>query len=106
MTSSRSPRAARASLQVENLEDRVTPSFPSYDPHLPLPGQVAAGAIAGDRVTVLLNPGVTGAALGSAPFASSVRSIGFGMYSVRLTPGTDLGRAIAYYGAPPGVTLA
>ncbi len=108
MGSSRSPRANRAFLRVEHLEDRTVPSGGNdgYDPHLPLTEQVAAGRIAGDRVTVLLNPGASSVPLGYAPFALGVRPLGFDIYSVRLTPGTDLGGALAYLGALPGVAVA
>lgn len=107
MGTSRGPRADRASLQVEHLEDRTTPSLapPTLAPGVPVI-QVGSTTFAADRVTVLMNEGVSGSALGSAPFAQQVRSIGFDMYSVRLTPGTDLNTALAYFAAQPGVEAA
>lgn len=103
MGSSRGPRSGRAFLQMEHLEDRTTPA---YDPRLPLPAQIDAGVIASDRVTVLMNYGTSSAILGAAPFASQVKALGNSIYSVRLTPGADLGGAIAYLGSLPGVTAA
>ncbi len=108
MGSSRARRADRASLRVEHLEDRLTPSgLPTISWPVPdATGHVTIGQVAADRVTVVLNTGVSAAALGSAPFVREVRSVGFGIYSVRLTPGTDLGGAIAHYGTLPGVMAA
>ncbi|MDY3556574.1 S8 family serine peptidase [Gemmata sp. JC717] len=95
---------ARARLSIEHLEDRLTPTATS--PNLDLPRLVATGAVAADRVTVVLDQGTSAAALARAPFARGVESLGFGIYSVTLTPGTDLGGALAYYGATAGVTVA
>lgn len=103
MAFSRGPRAGRAFLQMESLEDRLTPV---YDPSLPLGPQVAAGDILGDRVTVVMNSGASSAVLSAAPFATEARSLGFNIYSVRLAAGTDLTNAIAYLAAQPGVQAA
>jgi hypothetical protein len=53
-----------------------------------------------------MNVGASAAGLGAAPFASSVRPLGFDIYSVRLTPGTSPYTAINYYQGKPGVTAA
>lgn len=105
MSFSRGPRPERASLRMEHLEDRLTPA--GFDPRASLTEQASAGVIAPDRVIVTLNAGASSAALGAAPaFVREVQPIGFDLYSVRLTPGTDLGTALAYYGGRAGVVAA
>ncbi|HEY1187807.1 MAG TPA: S8 family serine peptidase [Gemmata sp.] len=96
-------RAGRVSLGVEHLEDRTTPTVIGSGPPTM---QVGSDLFAADRVTVLMNPGVSGSGLGAAPFAQSVKHVGFGIYSVRVAPGTDLNAAIAYFGTQPGVETA
>ncbi|MBP3957990.1 S8 family serine peptidase [Gemmata sp. G18] len=97
-------RFGRTRLAVELLEDRTTPTKFA---ELTLPELVATGAVAGDRVNVVMsattNNASDAAALAAAPFASSVKALGFGIYSVTLTTGTSLGTAAAYYSARPGV---
>lgn len=101
MNSSRGPRFGRTSLQVEYLEDRTVPATPTTP--TTLPEQVQAGLIASDRLIVL---GSNVASLKATPLAKDVKSIGFGMYSVRLTAGTNLGNALSYYGSLSGVAWA
>ncbi|AMV23007.1 Thermophilic serine proteinase precursor [Gemmata sp. SH-PL17] len=97
-------RFGRTRLAVELLEDRTTPTKFA---ELTLPELVATGAVAGDRVNVVMsastNTAADAATLAAAPFATSVRALGFGIYSVALTAGTDLGTAAAYLAARPGV---
>ena len=104
MASQRRPRSERAFLRIEHLEDRTVPSGLGYNSALPLAPQVAAGVISPDHLIVLMND-TTGA---TAPAATAgvrqVHPIGFGMYSVRLQAGADLGTALAYYAAQPGVS--
>ncbi len=103
-------RFGRARLAVELLEDRTTPTKLNDLASLALPELVATGAVAGDRVNVVMtaevNTAADAASLAAAPFASSVKALGFGIYSVTLAPGTDLGAAVAYYGSRPGVVGA
>ncbi|HEY1191429.1 MAG TPA: S8 family peptidase, partial [Gemmata sp.] len=98
-------RPLSARLSFESLEDRTTPT--SVDLNFALPELVATGSVAADRVTVVTSAGANiGATLGAVPFARGVEALGFGIYSVTLTPGTDLGGAIAFYGALGGVVSA
>ena len=103
-------RCARARLEMETLEDRTTPAKLDEALALALPELVATGAILGDRVNVVMTSETTSAAdaaaLAAAPFADSVLPLGFGIYSVTLTPGTDLVEAIEYYGEVTGVVSA
>jgi subtilisin family serine protease len=98
----------RARLAIEQLEDRTTPT--KLDATLALPELVATGAVAGDRVNVVMAAGATSAAdaaaLAAAPFAQNVRALGFGIYSVTLAPGFDVGTALAFYGGTAGVQSA
>ncbi len=103
MRSPRGPRNGRATLRMESLEDRTVPGF---DPALPLAGQIASGDIAGDRVIVVMNDGASAAALAATPGVRDVNHLGFDIYRVRLTPGTDLGTALAQLGGQAGVTAA
>ncbi|MDY3553699.1 S8 family serine peptidase [Gemmata sp. JC717] len=103
-------RLGRAHLAMERLEDRTTPAKLDAALALALPDLVAAGAVSGDHVNVVMNATSTNAtdlaALSATPFAASVSPLGFGIYSVTLTPGTDLGGALAFYGSLAGVTSA
>lgn len=103
-------RFGRLHLAVELLEDRTTPAKLDDAVSLALPELVTTGAVAGDRVNVVMasetNNDADAAALAAAPFAASVKSLGFGIYSVTLTSGTDLATAIAYYGQSAGVVSA
>jgi subtilisin family serine protease len=87
---------------VEHLEDRTTPSITQFTPLL----HIGSSTFAADRVIVVMNVGASAAALDDAPFAASVQPLGFDMYSIRLTPGTDPHAAIAHYNGQPGVTVA
>ncbi|MBN9119279.1 MAG: S8 family serine peptidase [Planctomycetes bacterium] len=104
------PRYTRARLEVETLEDRTTPAQLDEALSLALPELVATGAVVGDRVNVVMTSDAASAAdaaaLASTPFAAGVQSLGFGIYSVTLAPGTDLGAALAYYGHAAGVQSA
>ena len=102
-------RHGRTRLAVELLEDRTTPA--KLDAvTLALPELVATGAVVGDRVNVVMTATSTNAAdaanLAAAPFAANVTALGFGIYNVTLTPGTDLATAIAFYGRAAGVVSA
>ncbi len=103
-------RFGRVRLAVELLEDRTTPTKLDDLASLTLPELVATGAVASDRVNVVMdaetNTASDAAALAATPFASSVQAIGFGIYSVTLTTGTDLGAAVAFYGSLSGVASA
>ncbi len=100
----------RARLAVELLEDRTTPAKLDDALSLALPDLVATGAVAGDRINVVMAADATAAAdaaaLAATPFAQNVRALGFGIYSVALTPGTDVAAAVAYYGSAAGVLTA
>jgi serine protease len=102
----RSPKA-RTRLHMEALEDRTTPAKLDETLTLALPELVATGAVAGDRVNVVMtstsNSAADAAALDAAPFAETVTSLGFGIYSVTLTPGTDLSAALSFYASFAGV---
>jgi subtilisin family serine protease len=103
-------RLGRARLSVESLEDRTTPAKFDEALSLALPELVATGAVSGDRLNVVMTATGTTAAdaarLAATPYAAGVRPLGFGIYSVTLTPGTDLGGALAYYGSLAGVVAA
>ncbi|MFM8273634.1 MAG: S8 family peptidase, partial [Gemmata sp.] len=103
-------RAGHAQLAVELLEDRTTPSQLDGLASLPLPELVSTGAAASDRVNVVMRAETSSAAdasaLAATPFAASVKSLGFGIYSVSLAPGTDIGAALAYYNGLSGVQSA
>ncbi|VTR91084.1 peptidase s8 s53 subtilisin kexin sedolisin : Subtilisin-like serine protease (Fragment) OS=Moorea producens 3L GN=LYNGBM3L_56740 PE=3 SV=1: Peptidase_S8: VCBS [Gemmata massiliana] len=103
MGAPRGPRFGRSFLQVEHLEDRTTPSYNPANPALTLDQQIAAGDVAADRIIVVANAGAT---LTAAPFVSGIRALGNNMYSVRLNAGTNVGGALAYYGAVSGVAWA
>jgi serine protease len=101
---------ARARLDIEKLEDRTVPANLDAALTAALPEVAATVAVVGDRVNVVMAAETTSAtdtaALAAAPFASDVEALGFGIYSVTLTPGTDLAAAIAYYGQVSGVLSA
>ncbi len=103
-------RFGRARLAVELLEDRTTPTKLADPATLSLSELVATGAVAGDRVNVVMsaetNTASGAAALAAAPFATGVKALGFGIYSVTLAPGTDLATATAFYGSLAGVAAA
>jgi serine protease len=103
-------RYARARLEMEALEDRTTPAKLDEALALALPELVATGAALGDRVNVVMTSEITSAvdtaALAATPFAADVQALGFGIYSVALTAGTDLVEAIEYYGQVTGVVSA
>lgn len=100
----------RARLAVELLEDRTTPAKLDDALSLALPDLVATGAVAGDRINVVMDAdapsAADAAALSASPFAQNVRALGFGIYSVALTPGTDVAAAVAYYNSAAGVLTA
>ncbi|HSQ56828.1 MAG TPA: S8 family serine peptidase [Gemmata sp.] len=99
MGSSARPPRARARLSCEQLEDRTTPT---------------AGALAPDdasgRVCVVMEHTAKSAAdlvdLSSAPFATRVDYLGFGIYRVLLGSTTTAAAAASYYSALPGVASA
>jgi subtilisin family serine protease/subtilisin-like proprotein convertase family protein len=103
-------RPRRARLDCVRLEDRTVPAALDAGPSIALPELAATGAFAGDRVNVVMTAETTTAtdtaALARTPFARSVLPLGFGIYSVTLTPGTDLTQAIEYYGRVSGVQSA
>lgn len=101
-------RLGRAQFALERLEDRTTPAKLDEALALALPELVSTGAVAGDRINVVTNASGTGAtaALAATPFAANVQPLGFGIYSVTLTAGSDLGGALAYYGVLSGVASA
>ncbi|MDY3560703.1 S8 family serine peptidase [Gemmata sp. JC673] len=106
MASSRGPRAGRAFLHMEPLEDRLTPSGDTLQ-HITAPLVAINGnQYAADRVLVVMNRGASAAGVSAAPFVRSARHIGFDIYSVQLAAGTDLNGAISYFSALPGVEAA
>src|SRR5262245_24283102 len=101
-------RYVRARLVAERLEDRTTPSSLNDPVDLILP-EVTRTGIAADRVTVVMDSPVntvSDASLLASPFAADVSALGFGIYSVSLTSGTDLSNAVHYYNSLPGVLSA
>ncbi len=103
-------RYGRARLLMEPLEDRTTPAGLDAALTAALPDLISTGAIADDRINVVMQAETTTAAdaarLAASPYAASVRALGFGIYSVTLTPGTDLGTAITYYSHAIGAVSA
>jgi serine protease len=100
----------RPHLALELLEDRTTPTKLDDAISLALPDLVATGAVAHDRINVVMASSVNTAAdtarLAHVPFAAGVNSLGFGIYSVSLSPGADVAGAVAYYGSMSGVLTA
>ncbi|MDY3556309.1 S8 family serine peptidase [Gemmata sp. JC717] len=103
MASSRGPRAGRAFLHMEPLEDRLTPSGDTLQPITAPLVAINGQQYVADRLNVLMSRGASGAGLSTAPFVQNARHLGFGIYSIQLTAGTDLNAAIAYFRAQPGV---
>jgi subtilisin family serine protease len=100
----------RPHLALELLEDRTTPTKLDDAISLALPELVATGAVAHDRINVVMASSVNTAAdtarLAHVPFAAGVKSLGFGIYSVTLAPGADVVDAIGHYGSISGVLTA
>src|SRR5688572_15776789 len=102
----RSPRTRGRRLFVELLEDRTNPAG-FVDPSA---ATLSVTGFVGDRVNVVTAGGVDSPAaharLAAAPFAASVQHSGFGIYTVTLGPGIEVGEAVTYYSQLPGVTAA
>lgn len=100
----------RTHLHVEQLEDRTVPATLLNPNTTALAAAVANGEILGDRINVVMTNTAPSAAdqalLASAPFAAEVKSIGFGIYNVTLTAGTELATALEYYNGLSGVASA
>lgn len=103
-------RPRRARLDMEKLEDRTTPASLDDALSVALPELAATGEVVGDRINVVMtvetNTATDAASLAGTPFAQSVQALGFGIYSVTLTPGTDLTEAVEFYGRVEGVQSA
>ncbi len=92
----------RTRLAIEHLEDRTTPAGFAD----PFAANLAIVDSPADRVNVVTTLGESAATILSAPFASNVRHVGFGIYTVTLDTGVAAGEAITYYSGVPGVVTA
>ncbi len=92
----------RTRLAIEHLEDRTTPAGFAD----PFAANLAIVESPADRINVVTALGESAASILSAPFASEVRHVGFGIYSITLDTGIASGEAITYYSGIPGVVAA
>ena len=97
-------RLRRNPLFVETLEDRTTPAglvdaLATATPILDAPVQAINVVSAGES-------GAMQSALSAAPFASSVKHVGFGIYNITLTSGIEPSAAASFYSTLPGVVAA
>ncbi|MBL8866684.1 MAG: S8 family serine peptidase, partial [Planctomycetia bacterium] len=92
----------RTRLAIEHLEDRTTPAGFAD----PFAANLAIVESPADRINVVTTLGESAATILSAPLASEVRHVGFGIYSITLDTGIASGDAITYYSGVPGVVAA
>jgi serine protease len=98
----RRPVLRRSRLAIELLEDRTTPAGFAD----PFAANLAIVESPADRINVVTALGERAETVLSAPFASEVRHVGFGIYTITLDTGIAAGEAISFYSAIPGVVAA